>query len=99
MIYLVRMFLVSAISILVNLLYSFCHVSLSIVLVLIFLLGCGLFFFPFSFLDSARGGRVEVRRWTRNSLARLHSTREESQPFTSLMVSQSALPWVCLGLR
>ena len=32
----------------------------------------------------------EVRRWTRNPLARLRSTPEDSQPFTSLMVSQSA---------
>ena len=37
----------------------------------------------------------EVRRWTRNPLARLRSTPEDSQPFTSLMVSQPA----CLYLR
>ena len=45
--------------------------------------------------------RVEVRRWTRNPLARLRSTPEDSQPFTSLMVSQSARLylrdfWICL---
>ena len=60
-----------------------------------------LFFFSFSFFDSARGSRVEVRRWTRKSLARLRSTPEDSQPFTSLMVSQSAYlylrdSWICL---
>ena len=43
----------------------------------------------------------EVRRWTRNPLAWLHSTPEDSQPFTSLMVSQSAFLylwdfWICL---
>ena len=73
-----------------NRLRSFGRVSLSMVLVLVFLKGCDLLFFSFSFLDSARGGRVEVRRWTRNALARLRSTPEDSQPFTSLMVSQSA---------
>ena len=59
------------------------------VLVLFFLLGFRLFF-SFSFLDSPRGGQVEVQRWTRNPLARLRSTPEDSQPFKSLMVSQSA---------
>ena len=59
------------------------------VLVLVFLQGCDLLFFSFSFLDSAQGGRVEVRRWTRNSLAQLRSTPEDSLPFTNLMVSQS----------
>ena len=70
-------------------------------LVLVFVQSCVLLFFSFSFLDSARGGRVEVRRWTRNPLARLRSTPEDSQPFTSLMVSQSAYLylrdfWICL---
>ena len=42
-----------------------------------------------------------VWRWTRNPLARLGSTPEDSQPFTSLMVSQSAClypwdVWICL---
>ena len=75
---------------LLNWLRSFGRVSLSLVLVLVFLLGCRLLFFSFSFLDLARGGRVEVRRWTTNPLARLRSTPEDLQPFTSLMVSQSA---------
>ena len=51
---------------LVNRLRSFGRVSLSVVLVLVFLQGYDLLFFSFSFLDSARGSRVEVRRWTRN---------------------------------
>ena len=50
-----------------------------------------LLLFSFSFLDWTRGGHVEDYRWTRNPLVRLRSTpNEDSQPFTSLMVSQSA---------
>ena len=72
---------------LVNQLASFGRVSLSKFLVLAFVEGCGLLFFSFSLLDSARGGRVEVQRWTRNPLARLRSTPEDPQPFKGLMVS------------
>ena len=86
---------------LVNRLRSFGRVSLSMVLVLVFPQGCDLLFFSFSFLDSARGGPVEVRRWTRNPLVPLRSTPEDSQPFMSLMVSQSVSLylrsiWICL---
>ena len=45
--------------------------------------------FLFPFLTRLEGGRVEVQHWTRNPLARLRSTPEDSQPFTSLLVSQS----------
>ena len=59
---------------------------------------CCSYIFPFL---SARGGRVEVRRWTRNPLARLRSTPEDSQPLTSLMVSQSVFLYlrdICICL-
>ena len=61
-----------------------------------FRLGTGIWYPP-----SRPSSGVEVRRWTRNPLAWLRSTPEDSQPFTSLMVSQSACLylrdfWICL---
>ena len=65
-----------------------------------FSLCCGLLFFSFSFW-TRHDGVLEVRRWTRNPLARLRSTPEDWQPFTGLMVSQSGflylqVAWICL---
>ena len=58
-------------------------------------------FFFFPFLTQHEEGGVDVQCWTRNPLAWLRSTPEDSQPFMSLMVLQSAflylrLGWVCL---